>query len=49
MHVACEDIRAVVMPALRHRILLNFEGEPEQVDTDEILKEIITDVKASTE
>ncbi len=49
VHVACEDIRSVVMPALRHRILLNFEGEAEHVDTDDILKEIIKDVPESIE
>ncbi len=49
VHVACEDIRNVVMPALRHRILLNFEGEAEHVDTDDILREIIKDVPESTE
>jgi MoxR-like ATPase len=42
-HVSCEDIRAVAYPALRHRMLLNFEGEAEHVDTDDILKEIIKD------
>ena len=44
VHVACEDIRSAVYPALRHRILLNFEGEAEHVDTDVILKEILNDV-----
>ena len=44
VHVACEDIRSAVYPALRHRILLNFEGEAEHVDTDDILKEILNDV-----
>jgi MoxR-like ATPase len=49
VHVACEDIRSVVLPALRHRILLNFEGEAEHIDTDDILKEIIADVPESKE
>ena len=48
VHVSCEDIRSVVMPALRHRILLNFEGEAEHVDTDDILKEIIKNVREPT-
>jgi MoxR-like ATPase len=39
--VACEDIRHVVLPALRHRVILNFEGEAERVDPDSILKAII--------
>jgi MoxR-like ATPase len=39
--VAFEDIRHVVMPALRHRVILNFEGEAERIDPDSILKAII--------
>jgi MoxR-like ATPase len=42
-HVACEDIQGVLFAALRHRILLNFEGEAEHVDPDDILKEIVRD------
>ncbi len=41
VHVAAEDIRANVMPALRHRVLLNFEGEADRIDTDTILAEIL--------
>jgi MoxR-like ATPase len=36
-----EDVRAVAHPALRHRILLNFEGEAEGVRTDQVLDAII--------
>jgi MoxR-like ATPase len=36
-----EDIRSVVLPALRHRIILNFEGEAERIDTDSILEAIL--------
>ena len=43
-HVACADIRAVYFHALRHRILLNFEGEAEHIDPDDILQEIMKDV-----
>jgi len=43
-HVSAEDIRAVAYPSLRHRMLLNFEGEAEHVDTDVILTEILKDV-----
>ena len=35
------DVQAVYLPALRHRILLNFEGEAEGVSTDDVLREII--------
>jgi MoxR-like ATPase len=45
LHVSAEDVRALAMPALRHRILLNFEGEAEQVDTDRIVADIIEKTK----
>ena len=41
VHVSCEDIRSVVLPALRHRVLLNFEAEAERVDPDQILERIL--------
>jgi MoxR-like ATPase len=41
LHVSCEDVRSVALGALRHRILLNFEGEAERVDTDTIIREIL--------
>jgi MoxR-like ATPase len=41
--VRCEDIRAVALPALRHRIILNFEGEAGRVDPDSIIESILND------
>jgi len=49
VHVSCEDIRAFMLPALRHRVLLNFEGEADRIDPDVILAEIIADVPEPTE
>jgi MoxR-like ATPase len=42
--VSVEDIRSVAMPALRHRILLNFEGEADEVSTDAIVSELLAQV-----
>ena len=39
--VAIDDIRAVAPPALRHRLILNFEGEAEGVKADAIIKQIL--------
>nr|HMR04582.1 MoxR family ATPase [Polyangiaceae bacterium] len=36
-----EDVKASALPALRHRILLNFEGEAEGVRTDDTIDEIL--------
>jgi MoxR-like ATPase len=43
-HVTYEDITALAVPVLRHRILLNFHAESERIDTDEILKRLIAHV-----
>jgi MoxR-like ATPase len=40
-NVSVEDIKHVAAPALRHRLILNFEGEAEEVRTDAIIAEII--------
>ncbi len=43
--VSAEDIRQLVKPALRHRIIRNFEGEAEGVSTDSILDDVLRVVK----
>ena len=40
-HVAYEDITALAIPVMRHRILLNFHAESDRVDADQILKRLI--------
>ncbi len=35
------DVKAVYLPAMRHRVLLNFEGEAEGVSVDRVLSELI--------
>ena len=42
---AVDDVRAVAHPALRHRILLNFEGEAEGIKTDQVIDEILRTVR----
>ncbi|MHC4503263.1 MAG: AAA family ATPase [Planctomycetota bacterium] len=39
--VSVEDIRRVARPALRHRLILNFEGEAESVDVDGLIERVI--------
>ena len=44
VHVAYEDLRAVVLPALRHRLIPSFEAEADGVTTDHILERILAEV-----
>ena len=45
-HVAREDIRAAARPALRHRLILNFEGQAENIQADDIVSDILESVEA---
>lgn len=40
-NVSKQDIDDMALPALRHRMLLNFEGQAEGIDIDEIIQEIL--------
>ena len=47
-NVAFEDLRAVALPALRHRIVLNYEGEAAGVSTDEIVNDLLERVSENS-
>ena len=44
-NVSFEDIRKVYLPAMRHRVLLNFEAQAENVSTDTVLASVVNEVK----
>ena len=41
INVSTEDVRRSAAPALRHRVILNFEGQAEGVQADAIVAEVI--------
>ena len=41
---AVADVKAAALPALRHRILLNFEGEAEGVKSDDVINELLEEL-----
>jgi MoxR-like ATPase len=43
-NVSFDDIEAVAMPAMRHRLILNFEAEAEGITTDHIIAQILREV-----
>jgi MoxR-like ATPase len=43
-NVSTDDLRALAAPSLRHRILLNFAGESEGMDTDRLVADIVASV-----
>jgi MoxR-like ATPase len=46
-NVAFEDLRAVAVAALRHRLLLNFEGQAEGISADDVVAEVVKEVAES--
>jgi MoxR-like ATPase len=48
-NVSFEDIRKNVMPGMRHRMILNFEGEAEGILPEDILEEIVREVPETVE
>ena len=45
-NVAFDDVRQAALPALRHRLILNFEAQAEGVTTDEVIKVVLEEVVA---
>ncbi|MCC6680419.1 MAG: AAA family ATPase [Phycisphaeraceae bacterium] len=45
-HVSIDDIKAMMLPSLRHRILLNFEGQAEGVTSDMVVNDVIDNLAA---
>jgi MoxR-like ATPase len=44
-NVSYNDLRAIALPSLRHRILLNFEAEVAKVTSDDIIGDILTQIQ----
>ena len=43
-HVTYEDVASVIVPVLRHRMILNFHAESDSIDTDEVLNRLVASV-----
>jgi MoxR-like ATPase len=43
-NVSTDDVRAVALPALRHRVIRNFEGEAEGITSDAIVRSVLDQV-----
>lgn len=48
-NVSFEDVRRVFLPAMRHRVILNFEAQAENINADQILLEILEKVPERVE
>jgi MoxR-like ATPase len=43
-NVSFEDVRRVYLPAMRHRVVLNFEAQAESIEPDQVLLDVIDNV-----
>ena len=48
-NVSFQDVRRVYLPAMRHRVILNFEAQAEDIDTDHVLLEILEKLPQKSE
>lgn len=48
-NISFEDVRRVYLPALRHRIIVNFEAQAEGIEPDQVLLEILEKVPEKAE
>jgi MoxR-like ATPase len=46
-NVSIEDLKSIALPAMRHRIIRNFEGEAEGVDEDRLITEVLQAAEAA--
>jgi MoxR-like ATPase len=46
--VSIDNVKAIALPVLRHRVILNFEGEAEGIEADRLLGEVLEAVDASS-
>ena len=43
--VVAEDIHAMALPVLRHRVLLNFKAEAEHITSDDVTRHLVKAVE----
>jgi MoxR-like ATPase len=44
VNVSFDDVRRVALPALRHRLILNYEAEAKGVTADRVVAELLAAV-----
>ncbi|MBM4439136.1 MAG: MoxR family ATPase [Candidatus Rokubacteria bacterium] len=47
-NVSTDDLKALAAPALRHRVILNFEGEAEGIDVDTLVEQVVDSAVAAS-
>jgi MoxR-like ATPase len=45
VNLAYQDLKQAIVPALRHRLILNFQAEAEGISADRIIEDVIKDVR----
>lgn len=48
-HISFDDVRAVALPALRHRLIRSFEGEADGIGTDAVVEQLLEAVPVRPE
>ncbi|NQT85617.1 MoxR family ATPase, partial [bacterium] len=48
-HATTEDVRAMALPVLRHRVITTFNAEAAGITSDEIVERLLSELKPQTE
>jgi MoxR-like ATPase len=40
-NVACEDVRALALPILRHRVITNFHADAEGLTSEDVIRDVV--------
>jgi len=43
-HVEADDVRALALPILRHRVLLNYQAEAERLTPDKLINKLLAEI-----
>lgn len=46
-YVTAEDVKAIAYNVLRHRLIMTYEAEAENIKTDDVIKEILTQIEVA--
>ncbi len=44
INVSCDDVRAMALPVLRHRLLCSFRAEAEHITTDDVIRRLLQEI-----
>ena len=48
-HATTEDVRAIALPVMRHRVITTFNAEAAGIGADEVVRRLLAEIKPAVE